>query len=223
VRAIRILASSLVALAGALLIAIPARACDDRYPTTCAPVPAVQAEDSQASAQPARTRKSAASTSQRKRALGRAAGRKSPARAAASRHDRRGAQKSDATEAVPLPPTPPDRAEAKASGHATVGNAVARDSAPKAPPRNADSPAEGAGTELPGDAFALAHALPNADADTTDRAGEPIVIVSHAERNEIDLAALAPPQPADQNWLARLLAALGGAFAAASVLRFLAA
>jgi hypothetical protein len=200
--------------AALMLVAGPARACDDRFPATCAPVPAVQEDAAPDTARAAGTAKQFRSTSLRKRAAARAAGRKA-ARVSIQERDRAARRTTSdrvSTQLTPVPPLPPPR-EQRAGPATAVAVTHAGDR--PATPAVVESRDEGEGKV----AFAGDDAVP------LDRAVEPVVIVSAGERNEIDLAAMAQAQsqPEDPNWLARMLAALGAAFAAASVLRFLAA
>jgi hypothetical protein len=235
VRTIHFLAFCLPA--AAMLIAGPARACDDRFPASCAPVPAVQTEDAQDSARAAAPRKSAGKASLRKRA---AAGRKSArksvahasaahasaarasyARASTARIGHRRAHRANAGTSVPVPSARPEQFDDLEEEPIKPRDAIAVASRPPAPREDLLSDTVRPAAMAVPDAAGVARAAD--ETGTVERATEPIVVVSQAERNEIDLAAMEKPRPAQHNWLAQLLAALGAAFAAASVLRFLAA
>jgi hypothetical protein len=185
----------------------PAHACDNRFPWTCESAPAAAPEEAPAATRATRTRPPATQNKAQKRAAPRAqrepqrANRRAVSREAAGQPDRRGAATAKPGTAS-APALPPAAAEAEARYDA------------------GDAMPDPGGTSV-SNPVPAAHEQESATA-APDPDAAPIVIVSHAELNEIDRAAHPPPQTTDQTWLARLLAALGGAFAAASVLRFLA-
>jgi hypothetical protein len=212
-RTIHVLAAGFATLAGATLVAAPAGACDDRYPLACSPA-VVVAEPDTASVQiqPVRKRASIAV---------RAAGKRRSA-GVNPIHNRSVARSNTRPRA-----TASNQGVPKAVPDERAARAVPEQRAVKVVRGQQDDADENAAVSPQGaperDRAAAAPVVQDDETKRTERPADPIVIVSREELNEIDLGAIAPPEPADQSWLARLLAALGGAFAAASVLRFLAA
>lgn len=223
-RTICVLAASVAVLAGMMLPSTPARACDDRYPVTCNPTVVEPPDHARPKAHPSPKRKAKASTATRSRAgAGNARSRQSKAAAGAARRVHPRLVGANGRSSRPNPSPPPEQVSASliqpALATARVPSAV--DAVEARHAVEADHPAAVPRPAGDQDHSSLERTVRDDEANRLDRSADPIVIVSHAELNEIDRAAFAPPQLADQAWLAQLLAALGGAFAAASMLRLL--
>jgi hypothetical protein len=197
-----VLAACIATLAGVAMAARPAQACDNRYPWTCEPIAVAAPEVAAPVAQPARSRPPAA----RGKAHKPTASQRTPRQT-----ERAGRRTVPLSARAELPRAKPGKANDTAPP--AVVEEDARHDGGKAAPAAGDAQQSLPLTVPPDD---------EPEVVVTDRTAAAIVIVSHAELNEIDRAARALPQATDQTWLARLLAAIGAAFAAASVLRFLA-
>jgi hypothetical protein len=234
-------------IAGTLVLASTAHACDERFPWTCKPAPSTAAsepaESSKTTAKPLQitTRRrgsnaKTAKTSERSAHVNR----KRLARKAAPHRSVVRARHAKAVAAVPEDDSRPGEDTARPTPGEAFNKAVAepRELGRKDSPRSsrstrvADGSTEGSPgfasmwkdrmvaaepVELPAPRESAAAAAEPA----TNPAQRPLPVVAQDEVNDMDLAAAAAPATADSFWLRGLFLALGGLLAVGSAVRFL--